>query len=138
MIEVRYEGLRELAQALRAVNTELYATLLEGLHKVGEVIRTDAAARFDAYGSGGTPAREASFARAAAGFRTLVRPNTSSMAVVSVAQTIRRTPDLRRRRSNLGDLMMRHALLPAQGERMGDAVAILDAEVAGLLRENGF
>ncbi len=138
MIGLRYEGLRELAQALRTINYELYAEVVAGLREVGEVIRKDARNRFVTYGAGGSEARAATFVQAADGFQTLVRPNTSTMAIVSVSQTRRRTGDLPRRRSNFGDLMMRKALLPARGESMDEAAAVMEAAVGGLLAKHGF
>lgn len=136
MLTLRYEGLREVAQALRDVNAGLYETLLTGLREVGEVIRKEGARRFLEYGAG--EEREASFTRGAAGLRTLVRPNTSRMALVTVAQTVRRSSTMGARRSNFGDLMMRHGLIPARGDKLGEAYAIVDTEVAALLHEHGF
>ena len=133
MFGVRYEGLRELAQALRIVNAELYQALVAGLDKVGGVIRSDASAKFVSWGAG-RPGVE----QAAEGFRVLVRPNTSTMAIVSVGQTLRRSADMPRRRSNFGDLQMRKGLLPARTEKLPDAVAILDSEVSTLLHSHGF
>lgn len=136
MLTFRYEGLRELAQSLRDVNAGLYETLLSGLGKVGEVIRAEGARQFLEYGAGED--REPTFVKGAEGLGVLVRPNTSKMAIVSVAQTKRRSQDMGARRSNFGDLMMRHGLIPALGEKIGDAYEIVDVEVADLLRRNGF
>lgn len=138
MIEVRYEGLRELAQALRIVDRSLFDVMVGGLREVGEIIRRDARSRFVDYGSDGGEGRAASFVKAADGFQTLVRVNTSTMALVSVGQTRRRSTDLLRRRSNFGDLMMRHALLPARGESMELAATTLENTVGVLLTEHGF
>lgn len=138
MIEIRYEGLRELAQALRIVDAGLFEAVTAGLKEVGEVIRRDASARFVDYGSNGNEGRAASFAKAADGFQTLVRTNTSTMAIVSVGQTRRKSRDLLRRRSNFGDLMMRHALLPARDESMAEAAELLENTVGVLLTDQGF
>lgn len=142
MFEVRYEGLRELAQALRVTSVELYGEMVAGLAEAGDVIRRAARSDFIVYGastgSGFGDARAAGFVRAADGFQTLVRTNTSTMALVSVAQTRRRTPVMQMRRSNFGDLMMRHALLPARGSHMEEAAAIVDRRVGGLLERHGF
>jgi hypothetical protein len=141
VIAVRYEGLRELAQALRATQLDLYAALEVGLTKSGDIIRDDARQMFIQWGTGGVAAsarRGAGITKAAEGFKTLFRPNTSTMAIVSVSQTIRRSRDLHRRRSNFGDLMMRKALLPARNQDMGKVVSVLDTEVAVLLHEHGF
>jgi hypothetical protein len=136
VITLQYEGLRELAQALHEVNVGLYEALLAGLREVGEVIRGESARRFLDYGA--SEGREASFARGADGLGVLVRPNTSRMAIVSVAQTVRRSGDLGARRSNFGDLMMRKALIPARRDGLDEAAALLDSEVADLLHEHGF
>ena len=133
MLGVRYEGLRELAQALRIVNAELYGALIAGLGKAGDVIRADAAGKFVSWGAGRDGVEQA-----AEGFRVLVRPNTSTMAIVSVAQTLRRSSDMPRRRSNFGGLMMTEALLPARDEKLPEVVAALDGEVSALLDSRGF
>lgn len=133
MFGVRYEGLRELAQALRIVDTELYAALIAGLGKAGNIVRADAESRFTAWGGG-----KDGVAQAAEGFRALVRPNTSTMAIVSVGQTLRRSSDMPRRRSNFGGLMMTEALLPAREEKLPDVVTAIDTEVSTLLHSRGF
>lgn len=132
MFGVRYEGLRELAQSLRTVNVGLYTALLSGLESAGRIVQADAETRFVQWG-GDRPG----ISKAAGGFRVLVRPNTSTMAILSVGQTLRRSSDLPRRRSNFGDLMMRKALLPARRERMPDVVTAIDGGVTQLLRESG-
>ena len=133
MFGVRYEGLRELAQALRIVNAELYAALVAGLGKAGDVVRADAEGKFVSWGAG-RPGVE----QAAEGFRVLVRPTTSTMALVSVGQSLRRSSDLPRRRSNFGGLQMTEGLLPARDEKLPEVVAVLDGEVSTLLRSHGF
>jgi len=148
MIELRYEGLRQLAQALRIVDAELYASMVAGLKEVGEVIRRDARSKFIDYGAGVRPlgqraaysseGRAASFVKAADGFQTLVRVNTSTMALVSVGQTNRSSRDLLRRRRNFGDLMMRHGLLPAREESMEQAATVLEESIGTLLTTHGF
>jgi hypothetical protein len=130
---VRYEGLRELAQALRIVNAELYGALLAGLRKSGEIVRTAAVADFASWG-GGRPGVDV----ATAGFRTLVRPNTSTMAIVSVGQTLRRSSDLRLRRSNWGSLQMTQGLIPARDQKLPEVVTAIDESVAQLLHGRGF
>ncbi len=138
MIEVRYEGLRELVQALRTIKYELFEALLAGLKQAGEIIQRDARHRFIDYGSGGSAGRAASFVKAADGFQTLVRPNTSTMALVTVGQTLRSTSNQPRRRPNFGGLMVRKALLPARDASIGEAYAVVDANVATLLQSHGF
>lgn len=133
MFGVRYEGLRELAQALRTVNAELYGALVAGLGKAGDVVRADAEGKFVAWGAG-RPGIE----QAAEGFRVLVRPTTATMAIVQVGQTLRRSPDLPRRRSNFGALQMTEALLPARDEKLAEVVTVLDGEVSTLLHSRGF
>ena len=136
MFEIQYEGLRELVQALRATSLELYGAVLEGLRKGGEIVRKDASSRFSGYGAG--LGRPDGFVKAADGFRTLVRPNSSTMALVSVGQTLRRSSDMLHRRSNFGGLQMRHGLLPARDQDMPQVAAVVEEDVAGLLREHGF
>ena len=138
MIALRYEGLRELLQSLRVVQAELYATMVAGLKEVGEVVRKDARRRFIDYGISNHPGRATGFVKAADGLQTLVRPNTSTMALVSVGQTLRSSRYQPRRRPNFGDLMMRHSLLPARGAGLVEAEAVMDETVGGLLARNGF
>lgn len=133
MLGVRYEGLRELAQALRIVNAELYEAVLAGLRKAGDVVRADAAGKFESWGAG-----RDGIETAAEGFSALVRPYTSTMAIVSVGQTLRRSSDMPRRRPNFGGLMMTEALLPARQEKLAEVETILDTEVATLLHSRGF
>jgi hypothetical protein len=133
---LRYEGLRELAQALREVEAGLYEALLTGLGEVGEIIRKDAAARFLEYGA--SEEREASFTKGAEGLDTFVRPNTSLMALLTVGQGMRRSRDMGARRSNMGDLMMRKALIPARKDRLDEAAKVLESSVGKLLHEHGF
>lgn len=133
MLGVRYEGLRELAQALRIVNAELYGAVLAGLRKSGDVVREDAVSKFQSWGAG-----RDGIEKAAEGFGVLVRPYTSSMAIVSVGQTLRRSSDMPRRRSNFGGLMMTKALLPARQEKLAEVETILDTEVSVLLHTHGF
>lgn len=138
MIEIRYEGLRELAQALRIVDQELYLAMVAGLKEVGEIIRRDARSKFIDYGADGSEGRAASFVRAADGLQTLVRVNTSTMALVTVGQTLRTTRYIPQKRPNFGDLMMRHGLLPARNESMEQATVALDRQVGSLLASHGF
>jgi hypothetical protein len=129
---VRYEGLRELAQALRIVNVELYGALVAGLEKAGRIVQEDASSRFTSWGAGRSGAE-----KAAEGFRVLVRPTTRTMAIVSVGQTLRRSPDMKRRRSNWGSLQMTQGLLPARDSKLPEVVVALDESVSALLREHG-
>lgn len=141
MISVRYEGLRETLQALRTVNHELYEALLSGLEAAGRIVQADARQKFIQWGSGGvfeSESRQRGITKAAEGFDVRVRPNTSSYPILSVGQSIRRSGDMARRRSNLGDLFMRKALLPARKEKMVDVVTAIDRGVASLLHEHGF
>jgi hypothetical protein len=130
---VRYEGLRELAQALRIVNTELYAALLAGLNKAGRIVQSQASSDFSEWG-GGRPG----VGKAVAGFRTLVRPNSSTMAIVSVGQTLRRSSELGLRRSNWGSLQMTEGLIPARDSKLPEVVTAIDGSVTELLRSRGF
>jgi hypothetical protein len=129
---VRYEGLRELAQALRIVNAELYEALLRGLDAAGQIVQTEATTDFVSWG-GDKPGVDV----ATSGFRTLVRPNTSTMAIVSVGQTLRRSSDIKRRRSNWGSLQMTKGLLPARDSKLPEVVAELDGSVSALLHSRG-
>ncbi|HET6917183.1 MAG TPA: hypothetical protein VFH56_13910 [Acidimicrobiales bacterium] len=133
MFGVRYEGLRELLQALRIVNAELYAAVVAGLGKAGDIVRVEAEARFTTWGGD-----RDGIQKAAEGFRALVRPNTQTMAIVSVGQTLRRSADLPRRRSNFGALQMKEGLLPARSEKMPEVVSAIDTEVSTLLHSHGF
>lgn len=133
MFGVRYEGLRELAQALRIVNVELYGALVAGLGRAGDIVRADADTRFTTWGGD-----RDGIQRAAEGFRALVRPNTSTMAIVSVGQTLRRSSDMPRRRSNFGSLQMTKGLLPARDAKLPEVVTAIDTEVASLLHSRGF
>lgn len=133
MFGVRYEGLRELAQALRIVNAELYGALVTALDKAGGIVREDASAKFVSWGAG-----RDGIEQAAEGFRVLVRPNTSTMAIVSVGQTLRRSGDMPRRRSNFGALQMTKGLLPARDQKMPEVVTVIDGEVSALLHSRGF
>ena len=138
MIEIRAEGLKELLQSLAVLDHELYDAVVAGLTKTGDAVREDATAKFATWGSGGSPGRAASFVRAAEGFDTRVRPLTSTSAVVTVGQSLRKSRDLPRRRPNFGDLMMRKALLPARNEKLEEAAAIFNTEVTELIHANGF
>ena len=138
MIGLRYEGLKGLLQSLSVVNHEMYQTVMLGLTKVGDNVLDDARGKFSDWGSGGSPGRTASFVKAAEGFDTRVRPMTKTSAVVTVGQSLRKSRDLPKRRSNFGDLMMRKALLPARNEKLEESYLLLETEVAELLHSQGF
>ncbi len=120
---IQYEGLREIAQALREVDKETLAELTRDLGDVGHVVEHEAVDLFDAID-----------ARSAAGFDTRVRINTSSMALVSVGQSLRKTTG---RRPDYGTLQVEDALLPARDRKIGEAVHILEDGAMKLLRRHG-
>lgn len=137
MLTIQAEGLREIAQSLREINYSVFTEMVAGLKEVGDVVRSRARSRFIAYGFEKEidKGRATGFVKAADGFQTLVRPNTSTMALVSVGQTLRSTRVQPRRRPNFGDLMMRKALLPARNETLEDAAAVLEARVLRLVND---
>jgi hypothetical protein len=122
MSEIVYEGLHEVAQALREVEAGVYTELVADLKEVGDVVRDDARQRFAAIST-----------KTADGFETRVR--TGSSAVVVVAQRLRKTTG---RRPDYGALQMRHALLPARTAKHAEAVEILERGAGKLLAAHGF
>src|SRR4051812_31611934 len=100
MGSIRYEGLREVAQALREVDRGALVELTKDLGEVGGVVERDARSRFDRID-----------AASAAGFDTRVRVNSSSLGLVTVGQKLRKTTG---RRPDFGALQVTSALLPAR------------------------
>ncbi len=135
--EITYEGLRELAQALRVTDPEVFEALVVGLHKVGEVIRTGARQRFVTYGHEQQGHRH-SFTESADTFETRVRAGGQAQALVHVGQRRRSSRIQQRRRPNYGGLQMKHALLPARTASLELAQELLEQEVHQLLVKHGF
>src|ERR1051326_4782849 len=107
---IRYEGLRELAQALHSVNRDLYDSVRGGLKEAGELIRADARGRFEKYNKA-----------SADGFETRVRMGAGALVVVG--QRLRKTTGLR---PDFGALMMTKALLPARMDKLDQAAALVE------------
>lgn len=121
---IRYEGLAELARALRETDRALLKELKEDLGKVGDVVRDDARHKFEDISL-----------QTAAGFETRVRAGGDASALVVVAQRLRKTTG---KRPDYGATQMRHALLPARAEKQEDAVRILEDGAIKLLHDHGF
>lgn len=91
---LRVKGYREFLRASDRAGKETKRFVRETYRKVGDVVKANAASRFQTYD-----------ARTAAGFRTVVRQRG-----VSVEQSLRKTTG---RRPDFGALQMRKALVPA-------------------------
>lgn len=120
---IQYEGLRQIAQALKETDQAALRELTDDLGRVGGVVEREAVSLFDRID-----------ARSAAGFDTRVRVNSSSMALVSVGQSKRKTTGLR---PDYGALQVTEALLPARDRKIGEAVRILEDGAVRHLREHG-
>ncbi len=123
MASIRYEGLREIAQALKETDKGMLRELTDDLALVGGVVEKAAVTLFDRID-----------ARSAAGFDTRVRINTSTQALVSVGQSLRKTTGLR---PDYGAIQITEALLPARDRNIGQATRILEEGAISLLRRNG-
>jgi hypothetical protein len=120
---IQYEGLREIAQALKETDKSTLAELTRDLKDVGEVVEHEAVHLFDPYDP-----------RSAAGFDTRVRVNTSTMALVSVGQSLPKTTGLR---PDWGTLQVEVALLPARDRKWVEANKILEDGAIANLRRHG-
>ena len=120
---IQYEGLREIAQALKETDRSTLAELTRDLGDVGQVVEKEAVGLFDRID-----------ARSAAGFDTRVRVNSSSMALVSVGQSLRKTTG---QRPDFGALQVTAALLPARDRKIAEATRILEAGAIANLRRHG-
>lgn len=129
-VTLHYEGLRELAQALKQVDTELLGELQKELGKVGEVVRAEAYGLFTK-----GVARSESIQRTAANFETRVRAGGNAKAIVVVGQ---RLPSTTGTRPDYGGLQMTRALLPARERKIDEAAQILEDGAYALLRRHGF
>lgn len=120
---LRYEGIRELAQALKQIDDGLLHELTADLKNVGEVVREQATSLFDRID-----------VKTAAGFETRVRATSRSGGLVTVEQKLRKTTG---RRPDYGGLQVRY-MLEAREEKLGEAAQILEDGAHRLLREHGF
>lgn len=91
---LQVRGYREFMRAIALADRESKRHVRESFRQVGEVIRTEAMARF-------SPIDQ----RSASGYRTRVRQKG-----IAVEQSLRKTTG---RRAKYGSLQMRRALLPA-------------------------
>lgn len=119
---IEYEGLHELVQALRTVESSILPQLVKDMRQVGDVVRDEARRRFEHVS-----------AKTAAGFDTRVR--LGSGALVVVGQSLRKTSG---KRPDYGARQMRDALLPARAAKHDEAVSILEAGAGRLLHDHGF
>lgn len=129
-VSLHYEGLRELAQALRDTDRDLLNQLKDELEKVGEVVRIDAVGRFTK-----GVARSVSIQQTAANFETRVRAGGQAKELVVVAQRLAKTTG---KRPDYGALQMTRALLPARDAKIGEAAQILEDGAVKLLHDHGF
>lgn len=112
-VESHLEGVTELLEAERTFGARTEGFLTTELHKVGQVIASDARARYAPYSvEGGQGVQEKVF--------------TSGLWVV---QTRKKSRDPRKQRPNFGPLMMRKAFLPAARDNESRAVAAAAAAV---------
>ncbi len=127
---INYEGLPELARALKETDTGLLEELKAELVKVGRIVQEDAASRF-ARKMGDS----ASIRKTAAGFETRVRAGGGAHSVVVVAQRLTKTTGTR---PDYGAKQMTEALLPARAANMDRAERELEQGAYSLLRRHGF
>lgn len=120
---IQYEGLREIAHALKETDATTLGELTRDLGKVGEVVRKEAVTLFDRYDT-----------YSAAGFDVRVRVNTSSLALVSVGQSLLKTTGLH---PEWGALQVTEALLPARDHKMIEAERTLEEGAIANLRRHG-
>lgn len=140
---ILYEGLRELAQALKETDVALLATLEAGLEKVGDLVRDDAEQRFEelgtrshADGRARSEKEAATFVRTAEFFQTRVRARGRASALVVVAQGEKRSPQLALRRQSWTDLQLAQ-LEAAADAHEAEAEALLIGEVDAVLAAAG-
>ena len=120
---LRYEGIRELAQALRETDKGLLAELQADLGKVGDVVRDEARTLFDHID-----------VKTASGFETRVRATSRAGGLVTVEQSLRKTTGLR---PDYGGTQVKY-MLEAREEKLGEAADILENGAEKLLKEHGF
>lgn len=121
---IQYEGLRELARALKVIQPEILPELRKDLREVGYVVRDDARARFMPYSQ-----------KSAMGFRVGVSLLSSSSAYVTISQRNKRVTG---KRPDFGALQITKALLPAREAKQDEAAEILENGAVKLLRSHGF
>lgn len=121
---LRYEGLREIAQALRETDQALLSELKHDLGLVGDVVKDDAATTF----------ADKVNAKTAAGFETRVRATSSYGGLVTVEQRLRKTTG---KRPDYGALQVKY-LLRARDAKLDEAAETLENGAYQLLRRHGF
>ena len=132
---IEFNGLRDLAKALKEIDLGLFEELKGDLEDVGNIVRDEAARLFVAYGR--ERGREHSFAVSASSFETRVRTQ-SAAGVVVVGQGRRKSTNTSRNRSNWGGLEMTKGLLPGRERGIKEAERVLEQGAVRLLRNNGF
>ncbi len=120
---IQYEGLRQIAQALKETDESTLAELQRDLGDVGDVVKTEAVDLFDRID-----------ARSASHFDTRVRVNSSSLALVDVGQSLRKTTG---KRPDFGKLQVEEALLPARDRKIAQATRILEEGAIKNLARHG-
>ena len=112
VVEAHLEGLTQLLELERTFGAKTEGFLTTELHKVGQLIATDARGRYMPYSvEGAQGVQEKVF--------------TSGLWVL---QTKKKSRDPRKQRPNFGPLMMRNAFLPAA--RANESGAVTAAERA--------
>lgn len=128
---IHYEGLREVALALKEVDEHLLGELKGDLEKVGNVVCDEAQIlwfqRLRKFDRG--PRSAQSITRTGLGFQTRVRLGRGG-SLVSLEQTQRKTTG---RRPDYGALQVRDAMLPARARKLGEAERILEDGAVRLL-----
>lgn len=111
---VRVKGARQLLRLLDESDAELAAWMRDGLVALGEKVAVDVRDRYAPYSQPGS-----------AGVKSkLTRPGR-----LLVAQSMRKSRNMARRRSNFGPLMMKRSFLPA----VDDNRDLIDAEALALV-----
>jgi hypothetical protein len=118
-VSVRVTGLREVQRAFRAMGKEADKMVRDELKQVGDIVRADAAQRFESI----SPS-------SAAGYKVSVRQGS-----ISVRQSKRKTTG---KRPDFGTLQMRVALEPALAANEQQVVRALDAALDRLASKQGF
>lgn len=125
---VQIEGFRDLMVALKTVNIELHEAVKVGLQKAGDLVAEEAKKRF-IYSLG----RRSGHIHTTEGFEARSRPTAG--AAVFVGQKLPKTTGLR---PDYGALQVTKGFLPARAAKIDEARDIVEDEVIGLLRANGF
>jgi len=112
---VRVKGWKELVKASRQVPPNTRRELRKAFREVGELVRSDAAARFRPID-----------ARSAAGYKISVRQRG-----VAVQQSLRKTTG---KHPDYGALQMRRALLPALDSHEAETVQRMEAALDEVIR----